>query len=728
MAIAPTPSSRCRFYICMIFTLLSLNSILGQIRPWMPDTWPAELVLTAKGTGRTTGNIANITVINPTNEDLILEFPTLYIPSSGQYQPYVIPFPNQVSVSAGQTVNVPIEGYCVDIHKAPVPAGELMPPISTWIGKDPDLFTNTGIDPGKLMEYWGVDKPDKPGNPPGHSVIEFFPVDTSEHNPVVSNHIPPEMVSEDSLPSNLIIQQTVWWHTFSTGSDTEIPSNTDNSDDNPLLTEDLSNSANFDITTTETINDKDSTEQTNIQQTYWGYSIHIPKDSAMINAPLLFDAIDKIIRTTDSLKTNGLINTPFSGNSEREREAVIQQTFWSYSAALHDEPYTKEDFSEKLVEQFEEASGQSVSTAPAQVQEQLNQGVDDFWNTFQLVGAEAKVLQQPPTDSDLPVLPGKKDMEDAFGKSIGDIKAHKEPAGKTASETVGAEAFEPGNSVSKSGSPPSKDLAGHETAHTKQDHKEAIDGNKRITVDSTAKKTALEMGVTDPKNVVEQKVPEPSDTKHELKVASDTSVRPTPVAGNEVQNTDTDPPQPPPAEPAAPENTNCICDSLKFKIKLDRVVAPVGGEKTTEKDHESTVPYRFPQTEEIPNSEISITLSEDLKANEHFEVTFSDINFYCHCVNSAAGNVPCQFYKRASGKGQKAALGARVDKETKDKINVEKVEELKSDVEGQYKFKIIPVKDRKQDAGFCELLFEVYGACYSKDCVIEGQSSTDCKG
>src|SRR5690606_29293472 len=123
---------------------------------------------------------------------------------------------------------------------------------------------------------------------------------------------------------------------------------------------------------------------------------------------------------------------------------------------------------------------------------------------------------------------------------------------------------------------------------------------------------------------------------------------------------------------------------------------------------------------------ISITLSEDLKANEHFEVTFSDINVYCHCINGAAGNVSCQFYKRASGKGQKAALGARVDKETKDKINVEKVEELKSDVDGQFKFKIVPGKDRKQDEGFCEVLFEVFGACFSKDCVIEGQSSTDC--
>lgn len=87
---------------------------------------------TAKGTGQTTGNIANIEVEN-TGETPITVLPqTAYIPSSGQYQPYIAIIPG-TTLPAGETTIIPVTGYCADVHKPPVSNGDPMPPIYTWI-------------------------------------------------------------------------------------------------------------------------------------------------------------------------------------------------------------------------------------------------------------------------------------------------------------------------------------------------------------------------------------------------------------------------------------------------------------------------------------------------------------------------------------------------------------------------------------------------------------------
>lgn len=706
MSTSYTNTSNYGFLFFVIIIISGNSQIMGQIRPWMPETWPDDLVFTAKGTGRTTGHIAIITVHNPTNEDVILDFPPLYIPSSGQYQPYVIPFPKQVSVPSGQSVNVPVEGYCVDIHRPPVPDGGGMPPVSTWIGKDPDLFTNTGINPGKLIEYWGVGKPDEPGNPPEHSVIDFFPVDTSHHHPVVSNHIPVEMLSGDSIPSNLIIQQTVWWHTFSTGSDrtTKVIVNSDSTDDNPTVTEDLDNPANFDIITTENIDDKDSTEQTNIQQTYWGYSLHIPKDSAMLTAPLYFDAIDKIIRTTDSLKANGLIQTPFSGNPPKERESVIQQTFWSYTAALHDEDYVKEDFKIKLEEQYTEATGQSVSTAPAQVQEQLSKGADDFWNTFQLVGAEAKVLQQPPTASELPVLPGKREMDDAFGKSIGDIKAHQEPAGKQASETVGAEAFESGKTVAKSGQAPSKDLAGHEVVHIKQDGKSNQQSAKArepaqnpIKIEGQNYSGLPEKNSSQPSGVVNPKIINPFEA-------------PDKIFGSGSDSTQV---------PAPKEN--CLCQSLHFSLSVERYLKG-DGNKVKEQGvviKPQRITSQFPSADNSNQIDIDKVLDFELRENEYFVISFFDPEVKCVCQSEGSNGTPCISYDNSRQKNSTAKQGVGVDVNKASSANVKsanKVGAAKS-----MKFTIVP--NNKSEV---IVQFDFTAFCSSNGCAPNSKMETSC--
>ena len=58
-------------------------------------------------------------------------------------------------------------------------------------------------------------------------------------------------------------------------------------------------------------------------------------------------------------------------------------------------PYTKEEFTERLEAQYEERSGVPITAAPPEDQERVQQGADDFWDTFELVGVEAKIISHP---------------------------------------------------------------------------------------------------------------------------------------------------------------------------------------------------------------------------------------------------------------------------------------------------------------------------------------------
>jgi hypothetical protein len=117
-----------------------------------------------------------------------------------------------------------------------------------------------------------------------------------------------------------------------------------------------------------------------------------------VSAPIMFDALNRITHQYDTLKAQGTITTPFSGNPEKEREAVIQQTFWIYSALIGGEKkYTKEDFTENTVRQFEQNTGMNFDSITTQQQDRVNAGVDDFWNTFEAVGVAAKILSTPPS-------------------------------------------------------------------------------------------------------------------------------------------------------------------------------------------------------------------------------------------------------------------------------------------------------------------------------------------
>jgi hypothetical protein len=244
-----------------------------------------------RGTGRTTGHIANLTVTNDTSEPFEFRVQPTYIPSSGQYQSYVVPGGSTTIIPPRSSQVVPIEGYCADVRKPPVPEGEALPPPSEW------------VVPGDAAQPVVI--PPRAGAlPPGRALIAG---------------------TDDALPRAVDL------------------------DLEPELA-----------------------------------------------APLLLAAVAEIERATAELQKNGELQTPFSSNPEREREAVVQQTTWIYAAELAGVPYTREEFTDRLEQQYEQSSGVPIADAPDEAQERVQQGADDFWDSFELVGAEAKVLADGP--------------------------------------------------------------------------------------------------------------------------------------------------------------------------------------------------------------------------------------------------------------------------------------------------------------------------------------------
>jgi hypothetical protein len=135
-----------------------------------------------------------------------------------------------------------------------------------------------------------------------------------------------------------------------------------------------------------------------------------PKQNPGAAVPLLLDALDRITESYDKLKSEGKISTPFSGNPEKERESVIQQTYWIYTSALSGQPYVKADFKAMTDRQFEKNTGTKADELPPAEKEKYTQGVDNFFNTFSIVGAESKVL------TPVPVIPPPAIPESGFDK------------------------------------------------------------------------------------------------------------------------------------------------------------------------------------------------------------------------------------------------------------------------------------------------------------------------
>jgi hypothetical protein len=111
-------------------------------------------------------------------------------------------------------------------------------------------------------------------------------------------------------------------------------------------------------------------------------------------ARLVIDIVRAIETTYTDLYEAGSIQTPFSGDPQREEDAIEQQIIWHVLGIITGRPYDRDDFHDNIIHQFESNTQKPISEAPPAVREELENGVDDFWHAITLVGTEAKVLKK----------------------------------------------------------------------------------------------------------------------------------------------------------------------------------------------------------------------------------------------------------------------------------------------------------------------------------------------
>lgn len=351
------------------FTPPDLPSQAGEVHaPALIDgpVLKKELKITVKGTGETTGHIADISVTNPNDHPVIVRPGTgdnpvssgFYIPSAGHHhQPYIVPSLKDIPVGPKETVVAPVEGYCVDIRRPPVPDSDPMPDLASWVGL--------------------------PTDPP--STLQ-----SSDGTPII--HVPTRTALSTTQAADLLLGGTdepkiisirPWMpHAAKTGWDcpTTIGGSypTFPGTDAPIV------------------------------------NILKPDKHLGVLVPVLLEGVDRIIRTTDIMLEEDMIRTPFTNNPSQEREAVIQQTFWMYTSAISGDDYPKKEFESNTFEQFENATGEPVNNLAPEQKAEIVRGVEDFWGTFQAVGAQAKVL--PPSEKPQDITPEQKKTWQTFEK------------------------------------------------------------------------------------------------------------------------------------------------------------------------------------------------------------------------------------------------------------------------------------------------------------------------
>ncbi|MDF1695700.1 MAG: hypothetical protein P1U56_07720 [Saprospiraceae bacterium] len=301
-----------------------------------------NLIISARGTGRTTGHIADLSVTNNSDQFVSLTPQLLYIPGRDKYQGYIIYIPEPITVAPGTSTTLPIPGYCANPHVPPVPLNEPMPSPSEWI---PIQIIPSG---GFEIDGHPPTVPE-PMNPPGGSTGP-------------PQHTTPIRIS-DQVP---------------------VPGY------DPSMTNTVQASPGY---------SEDKGSDSDIKVTYPGTQVEIegsidPDIDPTIFGQLAATGLTAIIDNVDTIQNSGIYITPFSNDKEKEKETIIQQTFWIYVAVILGKDYDKEDFANNVYKQFENATGKTVTSLPPEQKEQVDGGVDDFWTVYTAVGIEAKVFSQ----------------------------------------------------------------------------------------------------------------------------------------------------------------------------------------------------------------------------------------------------------------------------------------------------------------------------------------------
>ena len=268
----------------------------------------------AYGTGMTTGHVADIVVKNKSNTSLTILPQRVFIPSMGQYQPYIADIPSTI-IQAGSIDTIHLQGYCTDVHLPAAPGALELIPIIKWIPiRHPD---STLVGEGTYLVTH-------------NSVVPF----TKDHIGyiITSNAYTPIYPPPDSF-------HIVTW------PGTDIPAG--------------------------------------------GRLNHISRPD--LYATIMSKVLELLESASIEIQSRKTLVTPFTINPGKERQAVIQQAIWMYASALAGKKYGKEEFRTKVYDEFKSRSG--LTDIPALEKEELNEGVDEFWNVFLTITTETKLFQ-----------------------------------------------------------------------------------------------------------------------------------------------------------------------------------------------------------------------------------------------------------------------------------------------------------------------------------------------
>jgi hypothetical protein len=375
------------------------------------DLGENQVSVRVTGTNQTTGHIADIHLRNLTEDDILINVPPVFIPATEGYQPYISPLPGSILLPGGSQgtsnpeVVFPLNGYCVDVNKPPVPEGNPIIPIDNWIEPNMNNFDEDGYNPGVDPRVINDPEPYFPGftdddnGPLGEGLGE--PLDGITISPLSEGEgierVVKDKLIEENPPSVLLptnpIQRDFQDEIF----------------DNPLIAN--PGDLEFDVPVFEVD----------------------PHKQPELFTDLLYDAITKITNTVDQFIDDGNLINPMTERDDF-RESTIQQTFWIYTSNLVGNPYVFIDFRDVLIDQFSEATGMDLEDAQENIKEEVESGAVSIWDSFKLVGEKAKVFKEfnPPRDKVEEVFePAKGDgkfvAEDADQQKSGVPHTHSEP-------------------------------------------------------------------------------------------------------------------------------------------------------------------------------------------------------------------------------------------------------------------------------------------------------------
>ncbi len=143
----------------------------------------------------------------------------------------------------------------------------------------------------------------------------------------------------------------------------------------------------------------DQNEESGPTLTYPGTDEEFPyridlNENPSAAAEYIFDVIEAIEESYDSLKNEGLISTPIHHNEDMERSTVIQQSFWIATGQLQGNEYSKEEYTNIMINELETNTGTNYEDQPPAIKENFDEGVDDFWDSFNLTAKNAEVIKE----------------------------------------------------------------------------------------------------------------------------------------------------------------------------------------------------------------------------------------------------------------------------------------------------------------------------------------------